>query len=130
MRRTSWVAPLLLIALGALFLARNLHPELPLLDYLARYWPFLLIGWGVLRLAEILYWASMSATIYRGAASPAANGSLSSSCAFLVFRCILYANSPHGGRETASAWAESKCSAKVSTTLCRAKEPVQKHRAW
>ena len=52
MRRTSVVAPLLLIVIGGLFLARNLYPDLPLLDYLARYWPFLLIIWGGLRLAE------------------------------------------------------------------------------
>ena len=58
MRRASVVAPLLLIAIGALFLARNMYPELQLIDYLAKYWPFLLIGWGVLRLAEILFWAS------------------------------------------------------------------------
>ena len=58
MRRGSLFAPLLLIGLGALFLARNIYPDLPLLDYLARYWPFLLILWGVLRLGEILFWAS------------------------------------------------------------------------
>jgi DUF4097 and DUF4098 domain-containing protein YvlB len=58
MKRASVVGPLILIALGVLFLARNLWPELPLLDFLARYWPFLLIGWGVLRLAEIFFWAA------------------------------------------------------------------------
>jgi DUF4097 and DUF4098 domain-containing protein YvlB len=58
MKRTSVVAPLILILLGALFLIRNLNPDLPLLSYLARYWPFLLIGWGVLRLAEILAWSA------------------------------------------------------------------------
>ena len=57
MRRSSVVGPLLLIGIGALFLARNVFPELPLLDYLARYWPFLLIAWGGLRLLEILIWA-------------------------------------------------------------------------
>jgi DUF4097 and DUF4098 domain-containing protein YvlB len=60
MRRSSLVTPLLLIGVGALLLARTLHPELPLMDYVARYWPFALIGWGVLRAAEILYWASAS----------------------------------------------------------------------
>ena len=35
MRRSSIVAPLLLIAVGGLFLARNLYPDIPLLDYLA-----------------------------------------------------------------------------------------------
>jgi DUF4097 and DUF4098 domain-containing protein YvlB len=58
MRRGSLFAPLLLIGLGALFLARNIYPELQLVDYLAKYWPFLLIIWGVLRLAEVLYWHS------------------------------------------------------------------------
>lgn len=60
MRRTSLAAPLLLIGLGSLFLARNVFPDLPLLDYLAKYWPLVLILWGVLRLAEILVWAATS----------------------------------------------------------------------
>lgn len=60
MRRSSLVTPLLLIGVGALLLARTLHPELPLMDYAARYWPFALIGWGALRAAEILYWAAAS----------------------------------------------------------------------
>lgn len=57
MKRGSLVTPLLLIGIGALFLARNVMPELPLLDYLAQYWPFLLILWGTLRLLEIAVWA-------------------------------------------------------------------------
>ena len=60
MRRTSFVAPLLLIALGALLLARTLYPELQLMDYIARYWPVILIGWGVLRIVEILAWSASS----------------------------------------------------------------------
>jgi len=60
MRRSSLVTPLLLIAVGALLLARTLHPELPLMDYVARYWPFALIGWGALRAGEIMYWAAAS----------------------------------------------------------------------
>ncbi len=58
MRRGSLFAPLLLIGLGALFLARNIYPDLPLVDYLAKYWPFLLIIWGGVRLAEVVYWYS------------------------------------------------------------------------
>ncbi len=58
MRRGSLFAPLLLIGLGALFLARNIYPDLPLLQYLAKYWPFLLILWGGLRMLEILFWAA------------------------------------------------------------------------
>jgi DUF4097 and DUF4098 domain-containing protein YvlB len=57
MRRGSLFAPLLLIGLGALFLARNIYPDLRLLDYLAKFWPLLLILWGGLRIVEILFWA-------------------------------------------------------------------------
>jgi len=53
MRRSTIVVPLLLIAVGALFLINNLRPDLSLLRLVARYWPFLLIAWGVIRLAEI-----------------------------------------------------------------------------
>ena len=60
MRRGSVFAPLLLIGLGLLFLVRNLYPDLPVMDFLSRYWPFVLILWGGLRLAEILYWAATS----------------------------------------------------------------------
>ncbi len=60
MRRGSLVGPLLLIGIGGLFLARNVMPDLPLLDYLAQYWPFLLILWGSLRLLEIVIWAVRS----------------------------------------------------------------------
>jgi DUF4097 and DUF4098 domain-containing protein YvlB len=56
MKRGSFIAPLLLILIGVVFLLKNLNPELPLFDWLATYWPFLLIGWGVLRLAEVFYW--------------------------------------------------------------------------
>ncbi len=58
MRRTSFVAPVLLIALGALLLARTLYPGLQLMDYLAKYWPVILIGWGLLRIVEILAWSA------------------------------------------------------------------------
>ncbi len=60
MRRSSLIGPLVLILLGGLFLLNNLRPDLPLLEILGRYWPFLLIGWGVLRLLEILVWAARS----------------------------------------------------------------------
>ena len=54
MRRRSVTGPLLLLIVGALFLWNNLHPETPVFELIARYWPFLLIGWGVLRLVEAL----------------------------------------------------------------------------
>ncbi len=56
MRRGSIVGPLLLIAVGGLFLANNLRPDLSLLQVISEYWPYLLIAWGVLRLIEIGAW--------------------------------------------------------------------------
>lgn len=81
MKRTSLVAPLLLIAIGALFLARNLYPQIPLLDYLARYWPFLLIIWGTLRLAEVLVWSATDKPLPRAGVSPG-------EWVLVVFLCI------------------------------------------
>ncbi len=60
MRRASIIGPLLLILIGGWFLISSLRPDLPLLEVAARYWPLLLIGWGVLRLLEILVWAARS----------------------------------------------------------------------
>ncbi|MGA2267088.1 MAG: DUF4097 family beta strand repeat-containing protein [Bryobacteraceae bacterium] len=57
MRRRSFTVPLLLILIGALFLWRNIHPEAPVFDLLASYWPFVLIAWGLLRLIETLVWS-------------------------------------------------------------------------
>ena len=54
MRRRSLTGPLLLLLIGSLFLWTNLHPETPIFDLIARYWPFLLIAWGLLRLLETL----------------------------------------------------------------------------
>jgi DUF4097 and DUF4098 domain-containing protein YvlB len=56
MRRRSFTGPLLLLIVGGAFLWRNLHPETPIFDILALYWPYLLIGWGVLRLIEAVVW--------------------------------------------------------------------------
>jgi hypothetical protein len=56
MRRRSLTGPLVLLIIGALFLWRNLHPEAPIFETVALYWPFLIIGWGVLRLLEVMFW--------------------------------------------------------------------------
>ncbi|HTW66787.1 MAG TPA: DUF4097 family beta strand repeat-containing protein [Bryobacteraceae bacterium] len=57
MRRGSVIGPLILIGFGFLFLFRNLWPDIPLVDYISRFWPFVLILWGGIRLFEILFWA-------------------------------------------------------------------------
>ena len=69
MRRSSVIAPLLLILIGGVFLIRNVWPEIPLGDLLSRYWPFLLIAWGGLRLLEILVWAVSSKPLPRSGVS-------------------------------------------------------------
>ena len=63
MRRRSLTGPLLLLLVGGFFLWHNLHPQAPVFDLVAQYWPFLLIGWGVLRLVEVV------ALRYRGYAA-------------------------------------------------------------
>ncbi|MFB3829450.1 MAG: DUF4097 family beta strand repeat-containing protein [Bryobacteraceae bacterium] len=55
MRRRSITGPLILVLVGALFLINNLRPELPLWELVAVYWPFLLIAWGALRVAEVFW---------------------------------------------------------------------------
>ena len=82
MRRASLVAPLLLIGIGLLFLARNVFPELQLLDYLAKYWPLLLVIWGGLRLLEILVWAATSKPL-------PARGLSSGEWVLIVFLCFV-----------------------------------------
>jgi hypothetical protein len=56
MKRGSIVGPMILIFIGFVFLMRNIRPDVPLMDWLETYWPFLLILWGVVRLMEVAYW--------------------------------------------------------------------------
>src|SRR5580704_5793023 len=60
MRRRSIVGPFVLILIGVLFLYNNIHPDLNLSSLFAEYWPFLLIGFGVLRLLEVVAFAASS----------------------------------------------------------------------
>ncbi|HLH38083.1 MAG TPA: DUF4097 family beta strand repeat-containing protein [Bryobacteraceae bacterium] len=100
MRRSSIVAPLILIAIGALFLARNLYPELPVLDYIARYWPFVLIAWGALRLGEIVFWAASERPMPRFGVSPG-------EWVLVIFLCI-FGSSLHAVRGFSSWWPRSR----------------------
>jgi DUF4097 and DUF4098 domain-containing protein YvlB len=65
MRRGTLAGPILLIAVGVLFLLHNLNPQWPLLDWVARYWPWVFIVWGALRLAEILALAAQAQPLPR-----------------------------------------------------------------
>ncbi len=51
--RTSLVGPLVLILIGILFLMRTVLPDFRIGEIFRLYWPYLLIGWGVLSLIEI-----------------------------------------------------------------------------
>ncbi|MCI0403098.1 MAG: DUF4097 family beta strand repeat-containing protein [Acidobacteria bacterium] len=51
-RRGSVFGALLLIAIGMLFLYANMNPEFSPWQVLARYWPVLIIFWGLSRLAD------------------------------------------------------------------------------
>jgi len=69
MRRGSVIGPLILIGFGVLFLFRNLWPEIPLVDFISRFWPFLLIGWGAIRLIEVLVWSATGKPLPRNGVS-------------------------------------------------------------
>ncbi|HEX3879454.1 MAG TPA: DUF4097 family beta strand repeat-containing protein [Bryobacteraceae bacterium] len=76
--RRSIAGPLILLVIGGLFLYRNLHPEVPIFDMLAQYWPFLLILWGLMRLTE--------AVLYRGQWRSGFSGG---ETALIIFICIV-----------------------------------------
>jgi hypothetical protein len=55
-RRSYFVGPLVLIAIGVLFLAKNLLPDLHIAELFSTYWPALLIVVGVAKLIERIGW--------------------------------------------------------------------------
>ena len=63
--RNSFVGPIVLIGLGAIFLANNLRVDISAWRLVADYWPYLLIVWGVIRLAEIAFLASRNQPLPR-----------------------------------------------------------------
>ncbi len=80
--RRSVTGPLILILIGVAFLTRNLWQEVPLFEMLARYWPFILIAWGVLRLVEVLIEAARS--------KPLPSGGLSGGeVALIILLCVI-----------------------------------------
>jgi DUF4097 and DUF4098 domain-containing protein YvlB len=53
--RTSYTGPIILIAIGVLFLIHSLSPDFQIAELLSRFWPYLLIAWGTLQLVEICF---------------------------------------------------------------------------
>lgn len=63
MRPRSITGPLILVIIGVVFLLNNLGHDIPFWSYLIDYWPFLLIGLGVIGLAEVLLHVSRGSTL-------------------------------------------------------------------
>ncbi len=61
--RGSITGPLILIALGVLFLLHTISPQFQIGEMIAQYWPYLLIVWGVLALLEVCVRAMRGAPI-------------------------------------------------------------------
>jgi hypothetical protein len=61
-RPRSITGPLILLAIGVFFLINNIRPDLISLSRIGDYWPFLLIGAGVIGLVEVLFHVSRGAT--------------------------------------------------------------------
>lgn len=62
MRPRSITGPLIIILIGVFFLINNIRPDLISFSRLGDYWPFLLIGAGIIGLIEVLYYASRGTT--------------------------------------------------------------------
>ena len=54
MRNRSFAGPIILIGLGALFLINNMVPDISIWGTLGEWWPLLLIGFGLIRVVEVL----------------------------------------------------------------------------
>ena len=91
--RRSITGPLVLILIGLAFLLHNLWQDMPVFQLLAQYWPFILIAWGLLRLAEVMIEAMSE--------RPLPSGGLSGGeVALIILVCIIgsgmYAADRHG----------------------------------
>jgi hypothetical protein len=62
-RPRSITGPLILLTVGVFFLLNNIRPDLISLSRIGDYWPFLLIGAGVVGLVEVLFHASRGSAV-------------------------------------------------------------------
>lgn len=101
MRPKSLVGPLILIAIGILFLLRNVWQDIPLFEIFTRYWPFLLILWGTVRLVEVLVW-------YFGGKPLPASGVGGGEWTLVVFLCIFGSMFYWGSNYYKTRWPAGK----------------------
>ena len=83
MRRHSVIGPMILILIGVLFLMRNFLPDFRVSDAIANFWPWLLIGWGLLRVIEVLNWQR------QGQLPPRGSGMTGGEWTLVVFICLI-----------------------------------------
>src|SRR5271165_7647449 len=89
--RRSISGPLIIIAIGVLFLLNNFYPDVFTFHSLFMYWPFLLIGLGVIRLIEVF--------VDAGRARPLAPSQLSGAgVVVIVLICLLLGAVSKGAR--------------------------------
>ena len=89
--RRSISGPLVVITIGALFLLNNFYPHVFTFRSLFRYWPFLLIGLGVIRLVEVF--------IDAGRARPLPPSQISAAgIAMVVVACVAFGAITKGAR--------------------------------
>ena len=93
MRPRSIVGPMLLIGLGVLLLLRNVWPEIPFFTLFSKYWPYLLILWGTVRLGEVLFWRVNERPL-------PANGIGGGEWTLVVILCLLGATAHWGNNRT------------------------------
>jgi DUF4097 and DUF4098 domain-containing protein YvlB len=89
--RRSISGPLVVISIGVLFLLNNFYPDVFTFRSLFQYWPFLLIGLGVIRLIEVF--------VDAGQARPLAPSQLSGAgIVVIVLVCLLFGAISKGAR--------------------------------
>jgi DUF4097 and DUF4098 domain-containing protein YvlB len=90
--RRSISSPLILITIGVLFFFNNFYPDIFTWRALIHYWPFLLIGFGVIRLIEVL--------VDAGRAKPLAPSHFSAGgLILLVIACFAFWGVSKGARQ-------------------------------
>ncbi|MBV8550803.1 MAG: DUF4097 family beta strand repeat protein [Acidobacteriaceae bacterium] len=79
--RGSVTGPIVIIAIGIIFLVHAIQPGMRIVDYIGLYWPYVLIAWGVLAFLEV------TVRFVRGAAIPV-NGISGGAWFAIVLICL------------------------------------------
>ena len=100
MRRGSIIGPIILILIGVAFLLNNIRPDLSLLRLLGMFWPWILIGWGAIRLVEVTSWHMSGRPLPQ-------SGISGGEWVFIVFLCLL-GSSVFFGYRIRERWPDSR----------------------